>query len=123
MPLPRFEKLPTARQQAIYDAALEELSAHGPAASVNRILAACAVSKGALYYYFADRDDLLRSAITDRIDAFLAAMRAEVRPPQTVAAFSMSRPSGRARRAGFMRAKNRTNHCRPGVIGRWKTWR
>lgn len=59
MPLPRFQKLPAERQQAILDHAADEFAAHGPArASINRILKAAGVSKGAFYYYFHDKDDL-----------------------------------------------------------------
>lgn len=89
MPLPRFEKLAPARQQAILDAAAMELAAHGAAASFNRIIQAAGVSKGAMYYYFADRDDLLRATVEHHIGRFLADMRAQAQPADTAEAFWM----------------------------------
>ncbi len=58
-PLQRFEKLPHERQHAILEAAAEEFAAHGfDRASINRIIAATGLSKGAMYYYFDDKEDL-----------------------------------------------------------------
>jgi AcrR family transcriptional regulator len=59
MPLPRFSKLPEKRREAILDAALEEFARSGyEDASFNRILAVVGMSKGAIYYYFEDKEDL-----------------------------------------------------------------
>lgn len=59
MPRPRFHTLATGRQQAILRAALDEFSTHGFAeASLNRIIAAAGISKGSMYYYFDDKEDL-----------------------------------------------------------------
>ena len=59
MPLPRFSKLPAARREAILEAALREFSEHGfEQASLNAILSRTGTSKGAAYYYFADKRDL-----------------------------------------------------------------
>ncbi|KIG13040.1 Transcriptional regulator, TetR family protein [Enhygromyxa salina] len=64
MPLPRFEKLEPDRQQTILAAARAEFSAHGFAnASYNTIIKAAGLSKGAMYYYFADKADLCRTVI------------------------------------------------------------
>lgn len=59
MPRPRFEKLEPSKQQAILEAARAEFAQHGYAdASQNRIIEAAGISKGALYYYFDDKNDL-----------------------------------------------------------------
>lgn len=60
MARPRFEKLDPARQEEILAAAAEEFAARGfDGASLNRILERAGTSKGALYYYFEDKADLL----------------------------------------------------------------
>ena len=59
MPRPRFDKLSTGQQAAILDAAAAEFAANGyAAASLNRIIEAAGISKGSLYYYFDDKEDL-----------------------------------------------------------------
>lgn len=74
-PLPRFHKLALARREAILAAAREEIARYGfEGASLNRILDQLQLSKGALYYYFADRDDLLRTVLSQSLDRLLAAM-------------------------------------------------
>ena len=69
MPLPRFEKLEEPKKASILAAAAEEFGDRGfEGASYNRIIARAGISKGAMYYYFADKDDLyvtvLRTALT-----------------------------------------------------------
>jgi AcrR family transcriptional regulator len=69
MPLPRFEKLDLPRKKSILQAAAEEFGERGfAAASYNRIIERAGISKGAMYYYFADKDDLYRTVL----DAALA---------------------------------------------------
>jgi len=64
MPLPRFEKLDAERKDTILAAAADEFAQHGfENASFNRIIASAGVSKGAMYYYFADKDDLYRTVL------------------------------------------------------------
>ena len=59
MPLPRFHRLPLERRDQILDAAAEEFGAHGySAASMNRIIEAAGLSKGAMYYAFDGKADL-----------------------------------------------------------------
>jgi len=59
MPRPRFLKLDAEKQASILDAARAEFSECGfEAASQNRIIDAAGISKGALYYYFDDKNDL-----------------------------------------------------------------
>lgn len=69
MPLPRFDKLPEERRRGILDAALDGFAADGYAnASYNRILAAAGLSKGAMYYYFADKEDLYLTVLEHALD-------------------------------------------------------
>ncbi len=64
MPLPRFEKLDEPRKVSILAAAAEEFGERGfEGASYNRIIERAGISKGAMYYYFADKDDLFRTVM------------------------------------------------------------
>jgi AcrR family transcriptional regulator len=71
MPLPRFERLTEDRREAILKAAAVEFGAAGfEGASFNRIIERAGLSKGAMYYYFADKEDLYRTVVatsTERI--------------------------------------------------------
>lgn len=56
---PRFAKLPAAQQASIVQAALDEFATHGfHDASLNRVIDAAGISKGSMYYYFDDKEDL-----------------------------------------------------------------
>lgn len=60
MPRPRFAKLDPQRQSRILHEAASEFAERGyERASLNRIVQRAGVSKGALYYYFDDKADLL----------------------------------------------------------------
>lgn len=75
MPRPRFLKLEAAKQAAILDAARAEFSAHGyRASSQNRIIEAAGVSKGAMYYYFDDKEDLYVTVIRREFSGLGAVM-------------------------------------------------
>jgi AcrR family transcriptional regulator len=64
MPLPRFEKMPSEMKAQILEAGAREIAAHGyEKASLNRILEASGMSKGAAYYYFEDKADLMATVI------------------------------------------------------------
>jgi AcrR family transcriptional regulator len=64
MPRPRFHRADPSVQRALLDAALVELGEHGyEGASLNRILAAAGLSKGAFYYYFDDKADLAATVL------------------------------------------------------------
>jgi len=64
VPRPRFHKLPAEKRDAILDAAGQEFAAHGfEQASLNTILGAAGVSKGAFYYYFDDKADLFATVL------------------------------------------------------------
>lgn len=66
MPRPRFQKLPPDRRRQILDAAAKELGAHGyEGTSLNRILEQAGLSKGAAYYYFDDKNDLVATVFMD----------------------------------------------------------
>ncbi len=72
MPLPRFDNLEPSKQDAILAAAAEEFAEHGFAqSSFNRIIKAAGISKGAMYYYFADKDDLFRTVLTEATNRWL----------------------------------------------------
>ena len=64
MPLPRFDKLDEPRRRSILEAAAEEFGDRGfEGASYNRIIERAGISKGAMYYYFADKDDLFQTVL------------------------------------------------------------
>lgn len=64
MPLARFHKLDADKQQRIIEAAAEEFAANGfEGASLNKIIAAAGISKGAVYYYFEDKADLFVTTV------------------------------------------------------------
>ncbi len=75
MPLPRFATLDPSRRAAILRAAAEEFARAGlEAASHNRIIAAAGVSKGAMYYYFDNKEDLLLTVLADLAERSAAAI-------------------------------------------------
>jgi AcrR family transcriptional regulator len=64
VPRPRFAKLAPEKQRAILDAAMEEFASSGyERASYNRIIERAGVSKGAMYYYFDDKEDLFTTVV------------------------------------------------------------
>lgn len=64
MSLARFAKLDPDRRAAILTAGAQEFAAAGFAgASFNRIIAQSGLSKGSVYYYFADKDDLYQTVL------------------------------------------------------------
>lgn len=66
MALPRFAKLDPARRAMILSVATEEFAKRGyEKASLKRIIVRCGMSRGALYYYFADKDDLYETVIRE----------------------------------------------------------
>ncbi len=74
MPRPRFAKLEPDRRNGLLDPAAEEFAAHGFAgASLNRVLARAGLSKGAFYYYFDDKADLLAAVLERSWEVLLPA--------------------------------------------------
>ncbi len=73
MPRPRFLKLDADKQRAILDAARTEFSECGfEAASQNRVIEAAGISKGALYYYFDDKNDLYLTVLLREFEGLSA---------------------------------------------------
>jgi AcrR family transcriptional regulator len=82
MARPRFHNLEPERRRAILDAAAAEFAAHGlQDASYNRIIAACGLSKGVMYYYFDDKEDLYLTVVEDAL-APVAALAETWRKPR-----------------------------------------
>jgi len=64
MPFPRFDKLAPEKRERLMDVAAQEFAQYGfEDASVNRILEAVQMSKGAAYYYFEDKVDLFFTVV------------------------------------------------------------
>ena len=64
MPSPRFRNLDSEKQSAILDAASEEFATYEfEEASYNRVIERAGVSKGAMYYYFNDKEDLYQTVL------------------------------------------------------------
>ena len=64
MPLPRFNRMSQSKRDNILRVAAEEFANHGfDNASFNRIIVQAGISKGAMYYYFADKDDVYRTVL------------------------------------------------------------
>ena len=72
MPRPRFQRLAEEKQHAILEAAATEFAGNGfAAASFNRIIESAGLSKGAMYYYFDDKEDLYMTVLHSYQDEFL----------------------------------------------------
>ncbi len=72
MPRPRFQRLPEDKRRRILDAAGRELAARGyVGTSLNRILEQAGLSKGAAYYYFDNKDDLIGTVFLDLFERLL----------------------------------------------------
>ncbi len=72
MALPRFSRLDPAKRATILSVATEEFAKQGyEKASLNRIIVRCGMSRGTLYYYFADKEDLYETVIREFSDALL----------------------------------------------------
>jgi AcrR family transcriptional regulator len=83
VPRPRFAKLPQAQQQAILGAALDEFAAHGfHDASLNRIIDAAGISKGSMYYYFDDKEDLFASVVRVEFERLFSQLGAVALPTE-----------------------------------------
>jgi AcrR family transcriptional regulator len=72
MPRPRFHKLSAKKRQQILAAAAMEFADHGfGQASLNRIIRAAEISKGAFYYYFDDKADLYGTVMAWVVEVIL----------------------------------------------------
>jgi AcrR family transcriptional regulator len=84
----RLRKLPVAQRTAWLDIAEEEFTAFGfEAASLNRILARAAISKGQAYYYFSDKGELYRAVIERAFNELASLLDVEPAEPESAAAY------------------------------------
>ncbi|MGW6838741.1 TetR/AcrR family transcriptional regulator [Streptomyces sp. NPDC054949] len=75
MPLPRFERMPAERREAILGVARHHFAEHGPdGASYNKIIEAAGFSKTAAYHYFDGREDLLAAVLDGVLARLLGAL-------------------------------------------------
>lgn len=80
MPLPRFYRLNPAQRENLLGAARAEMLEHGyEGASFNRVIERAGISKGAMYYYFADKADLYRT-VTEAVAEEAVAAFGELGP-------------------------------------------
>ena len=71
MPLARYESIDETLKARILDVSKQEFATHGyEAASYNKIIQKIGISKGSMYYYFENKEDLY---ITCFLDAFARA--------------------------------------------------
>ena len=71
MPLARYESIDESLKTRILDVSKEEFGAHGyEGASYNKIIQKIGISKGSMYYYFENKEDLF---VTCFLDAFARA--------------------------------------------------
>ena len=76
MPRARFLNLAPQARARLLRVATRHFARHGlEGASLNEILAEAGISKGAYYYYFDDKDDLLATVLDDAVDEMLARLR------------------------------------------------
>jgi AcrR family transcriptional regulator len=81
----RFRNLDPERQDALLAAAADEFAAHGyAAASMNRVVERAGSSKGAFYYYFENKADLLATVAETAMARVLA--DTEFPAPETLTA-------------------------------------
>ena len=72
----RQEQLKDDKKARLIEAAIEEFNEHGlQNASYNRIIERSGLSKGAVYYYFENKDALFCTVIEDIGERFLDAIK------------------------------------------------
>ncbi|NBC29253.1 MAG: TetR family transcriptional regulator [Spirochaetes bacterium] len=82
MPQEAFFGLDDGKQEQILAVAAQEFAAHGyQNASTNRIVKRLEISKGSLFYYFADKADLYLYLIERSTNAYMEALRAKMEEP------------------------------------------
>lgn len=83
----RQERLKDEKRTRLIEAAIEEFNEHGlQKASYNRIIERSGLSKGSVYYYFDNKDSLLRTVIEEIGERFLDAVE-DVGLPETREAY------------------------------------
>ena len=81
----RFSELEETRREGILEAAAVEFSARGyGGASVNRIIDQAGISKGSLYYYFEDKEDLFATVMEQALTRMKDG--ADLPPPEDLTA-------------------------------------
>ena len=79
----RQERLDDAKRARLMEAAIEEFSERGfEGASYNKIIERSGLSKGTVYYYFDNKDSLLRTVLDEICERFLDAI-GDLRLPET----------------------------------------
>ncbi len=82
---PKWERRPGERPREILDAALRVFAAHGyNATRLEDVAAAAGVTKGTIYYYFENKEDLLFRLVASRdqeVFATLEALMSDVKGP------------------------------------------
>ena len=87
MPRPRFKNAAPELRDAILDVAARELAEKGyEGASLNQIIVAAGLSKGAFYYYFDDKTDLVATVFERETQPWLT-MISELRMPDSAEDF------------------------------------
>jgi AcrR family transcriptional regulator len=77
---PRWARRPDERPQELLDAALDVFSRQGYCATrLEQVAEAAGVTKGAIYHYFANKEELLLRAFQSRIDTAFGGIEAEAR--------------------------------------------
>lgn len=73
MPRKRFASLAVEKKRAILDSAATEFATKGyEGASINRVIEDAGISKGTLYYYFDDKEDLFVTVLQEAMDRLMA---------------------------------------------------
>ncbi|HVE87468.1 MAG TPA: helix-turn-helix domain-containing protein [Myxococcales bacterium] len=102
MPRPRYERAAPELKTAILSAARKEFARAGyEGASLNRILDAAGLSKGAFYYYFDDKADLAATVLLDLYRPATQAMDALAHPRSAVEFWSVARRVNREQLDAF----------------------
>jgi AcrR family transcriptional regulator len=79
MPRPRFQNLAEEKRIALIHAAAKEFAEYGyEQASLNRILEAGGMSKGAAYYYFDDKADVFATTVRYFVDTMFVAVTSDL---------------------------------------------
>lgn len=88
MPTEKFERLDTTRMAQILSVALDEFTRYRYGdASFNRIIRACQMAKGTMYYYFKSKDDLFLTLYKATARDFAALVRRAQAPLPDAQAF------------------------------------
>jgi AcrR family transcriptional regulator len=68
MPLARYESIDSSLKERILDVSKQEFSNHGfEVASYNKIIQKIGISKGSMYYYFENKEDLFITCFIDEV--------------------------------------------------------